>query len=84
MTLPMARDLGRFKIRVMTIAPGIFMTPMGKDVPEKITEQLKQTTPLGRYGAPTEFAVVARSIIENPYATGTTWRLDGGIRLPFL
>lgn len=84
MTLPMARDLGKYKIRVMTIAPGIFKTPMGSNVQEKIVQMLVKTTPLGRLGDPREFALAVRSIIENPYASGTTWRLDAGIRLPYL
>lgn len=84
MTLPMARDLGKYKIRVMTIAPGIFRTPMGSNLQEKIVQQLEKTTPLGRLGDSHEFALAVKSIIENPYASGTTWRLDGGVRLPYL
>lgn len=83
MTLPMARDLGKFGIRVMTIAPGIFMTPMGDHVPPKVADGLKSNTPLGRMGRPIEFAQVALSICENSFATGTVWRVDGGIRLPY-
>lgn len=52
MTLPMARDLGKFKIRVMTIAPGIFDTPMGKNVPKKVVEVMLAQTPLNRVGVP--------------------------------
>lgn len=52
MTLPMARDLGKFKIRVMTIAPGIFETPMGDGVSKKVADSLVQQTPLGRFGNP--------------------------------
>ena len=52
MTLPMARDLGKFKIRVMTIAPGIFETPMGNGVSKKVADSLVQQTPLGRFGNP--------------------------------
>ena len=68
----------------MTIAPGIFKTPMGSGLQEKIVQQLEKTPPLGRLGDSSEFALTVRSIIENPYATGTTWRLDGGVRLPYL
>jgi NAD(P)-dependent dehydrogenase (short-subunit alcohol dehydrogenase family) len=53
MTLPMARDLGKFKIRVMTIAPGIFETPMGSGIGKKVVDTLIQSTPLGRFGNPT-------------------------------
>ena len=52
MTLPMARDLGKFKIRVMTIAPGIFETPMGNGIGKKVVDSLVQQTPLGRFGNP--------------------------------
>lgn len=50
MTLPMARDLGRYKIRVMTIAPGIFRTPMGSGINEKVLQNLEKSTPFGRLG----------------------------------
>lgn len=83
MTLPMARDLGKYGIRVMTVAPGIFMTPMGDHIPPKTLNELKSATPLGRPGKPNEFALTVASICENPFATGTVWRVDGGIRLPF-
>lgn len=83
MTLPMARDLGKFGIRVMTIAPGIFQTPMGDHVPAKVGDVLKSNTPLGRMGKPIEFAQLTAAICENSFATGTVWRVDGGIRLPF-
>lgn len=52
MTLPMARDLGKYGIRVMTVAPGIFMTPMGDHIPPKTLNELKSATPLGRPGKP--------------------------------
>jgi NAD(P)-dependent dehydrogenase (short-subunit alcohol dehydrogenase family) len=84
MTLPMARDLGKLKIRVMTIAPGLFETPMGSGMNKKILEQLMNSTPLGRFGNSTEFALAVEAIIKNPYATGDIWRLDGGIRLPYM
>lgn len=84
MTLPMARDLGKYKIRVMTIAPGIFETPMGSGISKKFLETMLQNTPLGRLGNSTEFALAVEGIIKNPYATGDTWRLDGGIRLPYM
>ena len=84
MTLPMARDLGKFKIRVMTLAPGIFKTPMGDGINEKYLQIMNNNTPLGRLGNPSEFALACEAIIKNPYATGDTWRLDGGIRLPYL
>lgn len=63
MTLPMARDLGKFKIRVMTIAPGIFKTPMGDNVQEKIVQILEKNTPLGRLGDPIEFAMAIKSMV---------------------
>ena len=84
MVLPMARDLGKYKIRVMAIAPGVFLTPMADGIQKKAIEYMATQIPLGRLGRSEEFAKVAQSIIENPYASGSVWRLDGGIRLPYL
>ena len=82
MTLPMARELARFGIRVMTIAPGIFWTPMVDGMPEHIQESLSASIPFpSRLGRADEFAVVAGNIIESPYLNGTTIRLDGAVRL---
>jgi len=82
MTLPMARELARFGIRVMTIAPGIFWTPMVDGMPEHIQESLSASIPFpSRLGRAEEFAVLAGNIIENPYMNGTTIRLDGAVRL---
>jgi NAD(P)-dependent dehydrogenase (short-subunit alcohol dehydrogenase family) len=83
MTLPMARELSRFGIRVMTIAPGIFWTPMVGGMPEHIQEALAASIPFpSRLGKPEEFADMAAGIIENSYLNGTTIRLDGAVRLP--
>ena len=82
MTLPMARELSRFGIRVMTIAPGIFWTPMVDGMPEHIQEALSASIPFpSRLGRSEEFAVLAGNIIESPYLNGTTIRLDGAVRL---
>jgi NAD(P)-dependent dehydrogenase (short-subunit alcohol dehydrogenase family) len=82
MTLPMARELSRFGIRVMTIAPGIFWTPMVDGMPEHIQEALSASIPFpSRLGKPDEFADMAAGIITNPYLNGTTIRLDGAVRL---
>ncbi len=82
MTLPMARELSRFGIRVMTIAPGIFWTPMVDGMPEHIQEALSASIPFpSRLGKPEEFADMAAGIIENSYLNGTTIRLDGAVRL---
>jgi len=78
MTTPLARDLGKYGIRVMTIAPGIFATPMGKSFDEKLVEYFKKTNPLGRLGDPTEFADQCVALAKNSYMTGTVVRLDGG------
>ena len=82
MTLPMARELSRFGIRVMTIAPGIFWTPMVDGMPEHIQEALAASIPFpSRLGRADEFAVIAGNIIESTYLNGTTIRLDGATRL---
>ena len=82
MTLPMARELSRFGIRVMTIAPGIFWTPMVDGMPEHVQESLSASIPFpSRLGRPGEFAELAGSIIESTYLNGTTIRLDGAVRL---
>ena len=82
MTLPMARELARFGIRGMTIAPGIFWTPMVDGMPEHIQESLSASIPFpSRLGRAEEFAVLAGNIMESPYLNGTTIRLDGAVRL---
>lgn len=82
MTLPMARELARFGIRVMTIAPGIFWTPMVDGMPDHIQESLAASIPFpSRLGQADEFAVLAGNIIASPYLNGTTIRLDGAARL---
>ncbi|QNB06359.1 SDR family NAD(P)-dependent oxidoreductase [Herbaspirillum frisingense] len=83
MTLPMARDLSRSGIRVMTIAPGIFETPMMLAMPQEVLDSLGQAVPFPpRLGRATEYAHLARSIIENVMLNGETIRLDGAIRMP--
>jgi len=82
MTLPMARELARFGIRVMTIAPGIFWTPMVDGMPEQVQQSLAASIPFpSRLGRAEEFAKLAGHIIESPYLNGTTIRLDGAVRL---
>jgi NAD(P)-dependent dehydrogenase (short-subunit alcohol dehydrogenase family) len=82
MTLPMARELTRFGIRVMTIAPGVFLTPMVAGLPDDIKAALGASVPFpSRLGEPAEFARMAEHIIENTYLNGSTIRLDGAVRL---
>lgn len=82
MTLPIARELARHGIRVMTIAPGIFDTPMMAELPEEVRDSLGKMVPFPpRLGRPEEYARLARDIIENTMLNGTTIRLDGGIRM---
>jgi NAD(P)-dependent dehydrogenase (short-subunit alcohol dehydrogenase family) len=82
MTLPMARELARFGIRVMTIAPGIFWTPMVDGMPDHIQESLAASIPFpSRLGRADEFAVIVGNVIESTYLNGTTIRLDGAARL---
>ena len=82
MTLPMARELARFGIRVMTIAPGIFWTPMVDGMPEAVQQSLSASIPFpSRLGRPEEFAGVVGFILGNRYLNGETIRLDGAVRL---
>lgn len=82
LTLPLARELSRHGIRVMTIAPGVFGTPMMESIPEKAREQLEASVPYPkRLGAPEEFAKLVSHIIDNAYLNGEVIRLDGAIRM---
>jgi NAD(P)-dependent dehydrogenase (short-subunit alcohol dehydrogenase family) len=82
MTLPMARDLSRNGIRVMTIAPGIFETPMLMGMPQEVRDSLGKMVPFPqRLGMPAEYAHLAKAIIENVMLNGETIRLDGAIRM---
>jgi NAD(P)-dependent dehydrogenase (short-subunit alcohol dehydrogenase family) len=82
LTLPMARDLSRSGIRVMTIAPGIFETPMLLGMPQEVQDALGRMVPFPpRLGRPSEYAYLARTIIENVMLNGETIRLDGAIRM---
>lgn len=85
MTLPLARELAKFGIRVLTIAPGVFNTDMFKTLPEKVTKSLTATIPFpARAGEPEEFARLVASIIDNAYLNGTVIRIDGSIRMSSL
>jgi NAD(P)-dependent dehydrogenase (short-subunit alcohol dehydrogenase family) len=82
MTLPIARDLASYGIRVVTIAPGLFDTPLMGTLPEPMRIALGQQVPFPpRLGRPSEYAMLAKQIIENPMLNGTTIRLDGAIRM---
>jgi NAD(P)-dependent dehydrogenase (short-subunit alcohol dehydrogenase family) len=82
MTLPVARDLARAGIRVMTIAPGIFRTPMLAGLPQDAQDSLGQQVPFPpRLGDPAEYAALALHIVENQMLNGETIRLDGAIRM---
>jgi len=82
MTLPIARDLSRNGIRVCTIAPGLFETPMMQGLPKEAQESLGKQVPFpSRLGRPAEYAQLARAIIENEMLNGETIRLDGAIRM---
>lgn len=85
MTLPISRELARYGIRVMTVAPGVFDTPMTRGLPEFVRTALAQQTPSPpRLGRPEEYATLAKHIIENTMLNGEVIRLDGSIRLPYL
>ena len=82
MTLPMARELARFGIRVMTIAPGVFWTPMVDGMPESVQQSLAASIPFpSRLGQPEDFASLVAYILGNTYLNGETIRLDGATRL---
>lgn len=82
MTLPIARELARYGIRVMTIAPGIFWTPMLASLPKDAQDSLGAQVPFpSRLGQPDEYAQLVESIVTNPMLNGETIRLDGAIRM---
>jgi len=82
MTLPIARDLAQHRIRVMTIAPGIFLTPMLQGLPQGTQDSLGTQVPHpSRLGKPSEYAQLVQSIIDNPMLNGEVIRLDGAIRM---
>lgn len=82
MTLPMAREFGRVGIRVMTVAPGIFWTPMVDGMPDDVRASLNASVPFPqRLGQPDEFADTVLFILRNRYLNGGTIRLDGAVRL---
>lgn len=82
MTLPIARELARSGIRVVTIAPGLFMTPMMQSLPADVQDALGKSTPFpSRLGQPEEFAALAEHVIQNVMLNGETIRLDGAVRL---
>jgi len=82
MTLPMARDLAQFGVRVVTIAPGLFLTPLMAELPQSVQESLAASIPFPkRLGKPEEFAQLAASIVENIALNGEVIRLDGALRM---
>jgi len=82
MTLPIARDLSSYGIRINTIAPGLFRTPMAAGLPEPVIEKLESMVEFPkRLGVPAEYASLAIFMMENGYVNGEVIRLDGGIRM---
>ena len=82
LTLPAARELARFGIRVVTIAPGIFETPMMAGMPQDVQDSLGKSVPFPqRLGRPKEYAALVRHICENVMLNGEVIRLDGAIRM---
>ena len=82
MTLPIAREFAEYGLRIVTIAPGLFETPLLLALPEKVQVALGKMVPFpNRLGKPSEFALLARQIVENPMLNGETIRLDGAIRM---
>ncbi|MDY6852304.1 MAG: SDR family NAD(P)-dependent oxidoreductase, partial [Thermodesulfobacteriota bacterium] len=82
MTLPIAREFADYGLRMVTIAPGLFMTPLVDTLPEKVVEALAGSVPFPkRLGKASEFAMLTRQIVENPMLNGNTIRIDGAIRM---
>jgi NAD(P)-dependent dehydrogenase (short-subunit alcohol dehydrogenase family) len=82
LTLPIARDLAYYGIRIMTVAPGVFDTPILKGITPEVKQGLAKDIPFpARLGDPVEFAGLVRHIVENPYLNGETIRLDGALRM---
>ncbi|WP_075257942.1 SDR family NAD(P)-dependent oxidoreductase [Herbaspirillum camelliae] len=82
MTLPLARDLAKYGIRVVTIAPGIFETPMMLEMPSEVLESLGKTVPFPpRLGKPVEYSSLVTHVLENRYLNGEIIRLDGSLRM---
>lgn len=83
MTLPLARDLAKYGIRVMTIAPGLFKTPLLDGLPKTVQVELSKMAPCpNRLGDPDEFGRMVGSILTNPMLNGEVIRLDGALRMP--
>ncbi len=82
LTLPAARELGQFGIRVVTIAPGLFLTPLMAELPPEVQQALGASVPFPkRLGHPAEFAKLVRAIVDNPMLNGEVIRLDGALRM---
>ena len=88
LVLPMARDLGKFNIRCVTIAPGVFQTPIMSAIDsagqQKLSQKLASYSPMNRLGLPDEFALFVQSIVENSYINGVHLRIDGATKLAHL
>lgn len=84
MTLPIARDLAQYNIRVVTIAPGLFLTPMSSKLSEKAMNIITPHSLRNRFGAPEEYASAIKFIAENSYVNGSILRIDGGMRSPHI
>jgi NAD(P)-dependent dehydrogenase (short-subunit alcohol dehydrogenase family) len=82
MTLPIARELAQFGVRVLTIAPGLFLTPLLANLPQEAQDSLAAAIPFPRrLGSPDEFAALALHMVENPYLNGEVVRLDASLRM---
>ena len=82
MTLPLARDLAQYGIRVVTLAPGLFLTPLMKELPEPVQQSLAESIPFPkRLGKPEEFASLAAHVVGNVHLNGEVIRLDGALRM---
>ena len=80
--LPMARDLGKYGIRALSIAPGPFTTPLNSMAKKEFVDEFCKQIPLGRYGFVDEFSHMVRTCVENSYLNGVVLNINGGLKLP--
>lgn len=84
MTLPVARDLGKFGVRIVCLLPGFFNTPMGHSIPDRLYNLTAKTTALGRHGEASELSDAVKGLMESSFMTGTFFYMDSSFASPLL